>query len=202
MNRICMLAGAAIASFAAFTAQAQDCKAIDNDLDRLACYDKASGRTPTVETDTIENSNWKIRTEKSEFEDTTDVYLRVDSEKPLTCGYGSPREATLILRCRENTTSLIIATSCHLASGHGGYGRVEYRIDDNKTNSRNFDESTNNRSLGLWNGRSSIPVIKQMLTADTFLTRFTPFGSNPQTAKFVISGLDEAIEPLRKACKW
>jgi type VI secretion system protein VasI len=97
---------------------------------------------------------------------------------------------------------MYLSTGCHLASGHGGYGTVEYRFDDNPAGKRSFDASTDNRALGLWNGRKSIPLIKQMLGADKAIFRFTPYGNSPVTAKFGISGLAEAIQPLRDACHW
>lgn len=42
------VAAALVAPFAAFGST--DCARIDNDLDRLACYDRESGRTPQERT--------------------------------------------------------------------------------------------------------------------------------------------------------
>lgn len=188
---------------APLSAPAQECPAIENDLDRLACYDRESGRTPTTETTTVPNGAWSVREEKSDFKDTTDVNLRLQSDAPITCSsYKQPAPATLILRCMENTTTLYIATQCHLASGHGGYGRVEYRVDTRKAKTRSFDASTDNAALGLWNGGRSIPMIKELIGAEKLLTRFTPYGESPVTASFNLNGLDEAIKPLRKSCHW
>jgi type VI secretion system protein VasI len=41
-----------------------------------------------------------------------------------------------------------------------------------------------------------------MFGKSTMIVRITPFGENPFTATFNISGLEEAIVPLRQACKW
>ncbi|MCK8483275.1 type VI secretion protein [Aliiroseovarius sp. S2029] len=182
------------------------CAKIDTDLDRLACYDKVSGRTPTSES--IESSMptgaWDTRIEKSKFEDTTDVFLSVASTQPVNCGgFAGPEKIVLYARCQENTTSLIIATGqCHLASGFGGYGRVDFRVDDEKSYDYRMNESTNNRSLGLWRGSQAIPAIKKLLGHDTLLVRFTPFNESPVTAEFRIEGLAEAVKPLRDACSW
>ncbi|MDF0602583.1 type VI secretion system-associated protein TagO [Psychromarinibacter sp. C21-152] len=180
-----------------------DCVEIENDLDRLACYDRAAGRTPVTEVDQDAGGDWMVRTETSEFTDTTNVYLTVESEEPLRCNmFGTPQHANLILRCLEDTTSLFIATDCHLTSGHGGYGQVEYRIDDRPAVSKGFDASTSNNSLGLWNGGRSIPLVKELLGAERLLVRFTPFNESPATARFDITGLEQAIAPLREACHW
>ena len=191
-----------VACFLGGSAFAQECPIIDNDLDRLACYDKESGRSPTVEVEPASVGKWSMRKEKSEFKDTTDVYLSLRSDGVLTCGFGSNDNANLILICKENTTTMYIATNCHLMSGIGSYGTIEYRIDDRKAAKRNFTESTDNKALGLWNGGRSIPMIKKMLDANTILMRFTPYSESPESVKFNITGLDEAILPLREACNW
>ena len=191
-------------ALAAGGAAAQDvaaCARIEADLDRLACYDRASGRTPTT-TEAPASGKWSVRERKSEFRDTADIFVSVDSEDVLPCGFGRRETASLMLRCMENTTALYVSTSCHLASGFGGYGRVEYRVDDRASKTRNFDDSTDNRALGLWNGNRAIPVIRDLLGGKTLLVRFTPFNENPVTARFPIAGIEEAIKPLRQACKW
>jgi type VI secretion system protein VasI len=88
------------------------------------------------------------------------------------------------------------------SSAYSDYDHIIYRLDDEKAQTINTNESTNNRSLGLWSGARSIPVIKRMFGKSTMIVRMTPFGENPFTATFNISGLEEAIVPLRQACKW
>jgi type VI secretion system protein VasI len=116
--------------------------------------------------------------------------------------FGATDEATLYILCMENRTSLFVVTNCHLASGFQGYGDVEYRIDDKPAKTRAFDASTDNTSLGLWSGGASIPVIKELIEGSALLVRFTPFNHSPVTARFSITGLDEAIKPLRTARGW
>ncbi|WP_420328715.1 type VI secretion system-associated protein TagO [Mameliella sp.] len=207
--------GIAYMKFAAFTLLASvvlaqpaladpgGCVPIENDLDRLSCYDKALGRDATVQDLPKENGKWQVQTEKSDFKDTTDVYMTVRSEEPLTCNrFGPSRPATLMVRCLENTTSLIIHTDCHLASGFQGYGKVEYRVDDRPAKSRNFDASTDNSALGLWSGGRSIPLVKEFFGGHSLLVRFTPFSQSPVTAKFDITGLEDSIDELRSSCSW
>ncbi len=180
-----------------------ECAAIENDLDRLACYDQVSGRTPKTELSTVPTGDWVVRKDKSDFEDTTDVFVSVLSNEPAQCGrFGTPQKATLMIRCMENTTSIFMVADCHLASGHGGYGIIDYRIDDQPAGDRNFDASTDNRALGLWNGGKSIPFIKNMIGSDRLLMRFTPYSESKTTVEFRTTGLEEAIAPLREACSW
>lgn len=200
-RRLSIALSVAIACSTSVAAQ-EDCAGIDADLDRLACYDRASGRTPVVTQARTEGS-WRVRSEKSEFKDTTDWFLSLESDEPLRCNmFGQHERATLIIRCMENTTSAYITTACHLTSGHGGYGNVEYRVDDAPTRTEAFDASTDNKALGLWSGGAAIPFVKRLMDGDELLTRFTPFGESPVSARFDIAGLQSALAPLREACGW
>lgn len=107
-----------------------------------------------------------------------------------------------MIACRENTTSLYISFADHFMSSLQGRGIVTYRIDKAPAEKRRFLESNDNSVLGLWNGGSSIPFIKQLLGRNTLLVRATPFSDSSVTAEFPISGLEEVIEPLREACHW
>jgi type VI secretion system protein VasI len=57
-------------------------------------------------------------------------------------------------------------------------------------------------ALGLWNGNAAIPFIKKMMEHEKMVIRATPFSDSAVTAEYRISGLEEAIKPLRDACKW
>ena len=104
----------------------------------------------------------------------------------------------------ENTTVMYFATpDCHMTSSdYSSYGDVTYRIDDQKARTVEFEASGNNRSLGLWSGGRAIPEIKRLFGGETMIARMTPYSQNPFTATFNITGLEETIEPLRKACHW
>jgi type VI secretion system protein VasI len=88
------------------------------------------------------------------------------------------------------------------SSENNNYGDVTFRVDDQKARTVGFEESTNKRSLGLWRGGRSIPEIKRLFGGKKLIARMTPYSENPFTATFNITGLEEAIEPLRKACHW
>ncbi|WP_223639262.1 type VI secretion system-associated protein TagO [Rhodobacter sp. TJ_12] len=175
---------------------------IEADLDRLACYDLESGRTPQTTAEETQSA-WTVRVETSDFTDTTSVYMQTVSQEDVNCGrLRTSAPATLFIRCHEDTTSIFIATNCHLASGFSGYGSVDLRIDDLPATKVRMDASTNNSALGLWSGARAIPMIKKMLGHKTMLVRFTPFNESATTASFDIRGIDDAIPKVREACHW
>jgi hypothetical protein len=56
--------------------------------------------------------------------------------------------------------------------------------------------------IGIVNHSRAITLIKAMLSKQTLIARVTPRSSGAKEMAFNIGGLDQFIEPLRKACKW
>lgn len=197
----------ALSNFAAAPVRADDplaaCAKVDNDLDRLACYDRLSGRTPAVTVAATSPGEWYVQTEKSTITDDTDVTLSVESAEDASCRFLSSGKATLFVRCHENATALVIHTGCHMTSSeYDDYGDVDIRLDSERARTVSMTESTTNEALGLWNGGSAIPLIKQIFGKQKLLARVRPYAANQITFSFNVTGLQEAIAPLRKACGW
>ena len=153
------------------------------------CYDSAL--------DNIDNP-WNIRESKSVMEDTKDVFITTSSSS-YSNKYGQSHSTRLYVRCKENTTALIFGFDEYLGLDET---TVQYRLDSEKSRSRSMVISTNNKSAGLWNGNSSIPVIKSLFGKKQLAVRVTPYGENPREMTFNIEGLEEMIQPLRESCNW
>lgn len=147
-------------------------------------------------------SPWKVSRWQSKMDDSPAVLLRSQSEEIVSGRFGSPGPATLMLRCLENTTNLLVKVNDHFLADIQGYGNVRYRIDDRQAAILRMRESTDNEALGLWTGGQAIPVIRRMFGHDQVTMQITPFNQSPVTVTFPITGLQEAIVPLRKACHW
>ncbi|MGP9679943.1 type VI secretion system-associated protein TagO [Halomonas sp. AOP27-A1-41] len=150
-------------------------------------------------------SPWRVSEEISPMDDSKNVYLSTRSNETIPGRYGrSTARPTLYVRCVENTTALVLHMDGHhmASSEYHNWGHVEMRIDDGRAFTKSMRQSTNNRSLGLWNGGSSIPVIRQMFGADRLIVRATPYSESPMTMTFDISQLEDEIAPLREACHW
>lgn len=181
-------------------ADISSCAGTDNDLDRLACYDREAGRTPTSEASKA--GSWNVQIDKSAFLDTTDVTLSVGAASPVSCSRFKPPEKTLLfIRCKEGVTSFFIATNCHLTD-HQNYGSVDVRFDADPATSVQMTASTTNSALGLWMPHEAQPFIRQMFDKTKMLARFTPYSEVAVTSEFDIAGLRDAIKPLRESCDW
>lgn len=178
--------------------EADQCAKIDNADDRLNCFDSIYREVSIPEA----KGNWVSKIETSPLDDTETVVLSLKSDDDIRGTHGAAGPADLLIRCKENTTSVFLIFNDHFMSDLQGRGRVDYRIDQETPSRKNMAVSTDNKALGLWSGRVAIPWIKSLMEGGRLYVRATPFSESPVEANFSIKGLDDSIEPLRKACNW
>ena len=181
-------------------AAVKDCFEIKSDMDRLTCYDREAGFNPVVKL-SDGKGNWRVREEISKIDDSQNVHLRLKSTEETNCRYESGSH-DIGISCRENETSIyFLFAGCFMSDVDGG-DRVTYRIDKQPASTIEMAISTNNMALGLWHGGRSIPLLKKLFGAKKLLIRAQPFSDSAVTGEYEISGLSEAIKPLRNACNW
>ena len=193
----CIASGAGAPAFTQ-----EKCRSISDDAARLACYDlENEASKPTIDTG---NSlgKWQKHSDTSQLTDDKNVFLQLESDDPVAGRFGGAEPATLIIRCRENTTSAFFVFNDLFMADIQGYGTIDYRLDDAPMKKLRANASTDNSALGLWSGGSAIPFIKSMLGKNRLVVRATPFNESAITVSFSISGLDEAVKELRETCHW
>lgn len=173
------------------------CNALKTDAVRRACFDHIAKGSSVPEV----QSNWVVRFDTSKVDDTRTVILSTQALEISSGRYGNISRFTLMIACRENTTNLWIHFGGHFMSDYQ-HGRVTYRIDQNPAKRKRLRESNNNESLGLWNGGAAIPFIKALFGAGRLYVQATPHSESSVEAEFDISGLEDAIKPLRESCHW
>lgn len=176
------------------------CTKIEDNISRLNCYDDIARPTDVV----ASPGDWKTVTRLSKIDDTQNVFVSLESTNDVSSKYrsGDAGPALLTLRCVENTTSLHIRMNNHFLADSGGFGVVTYRIERDDAKKKTFKESTDNSVLGLWNGGQSIPFIKALFGRSELLMQVTPFSESPEIAEFNITGIEDAVAPIRKSCGW
>lgn len=176
------------------------CATIDEDLARLACYDRALGRSPTP--DPTPATHWGVRSTKSDFTDQTDVYISTVAEGPLQCSGGNT--PSLFVRCLEGKTNVFISHGCYApVDRETGRIVVQLRIDDEPTRTKRLYTATDDKSFGWWDHKQAMSEIRDtLLDHETWVVRFSPYREAPQIARFNISGLRDVMKSTEPSCDW
>ena len=142
------------------------CHRMVSDEYRLKCYDSATEFGKKNEANAIAQNTgkWLVRKETSDIDDSQNVFMTISSnEKVLGPFSNGSAPAQILIRCMENTTSVVLIMNDHFLSDIQGYGAVTYRLDEKKAANKRLQVSTDNKALGLWNGGSAIPFSKSAL---------------------------------------
>ncbi|MBL1435643.1 MAG: hypothetical protein COB08_005535 [Rhodobacteraceae bacterium] len=149
----------------------------------------------------LERYNWILEDDgPSPIDDSPTLTLAKLSQNQSTCGLGSS-ESYLVLRCLEGNTSLFFQLNRCTFSDVGDTGSTGVlRIGSAPAMQI---EVIGRNSMFLPNVEGgAIPLITSMFGQQRLVFRAQPFNSPQQTIVFDITGLEEAITPLREACHW
>jgi len=136
--------------------------------------------------------------------DFENIFATLQSSNDVRHEYAHQRQtgkATLTVRCRDDSTALIVRMDDKFLADSGGFGAVDVRIDDQQMRSYRLQESTDNKALGLWRG-AAIPLLKDLVGARTIRVAVTPFNESTQVMIFDIAGFDNVVADVRERCSW
>ena len=195
----------ALAPAAGWAQDGSICALLADDRKRLDCYDllfkkpqaeKSKPTQPAKIKTATGTGRWDVASQLSKLDDSTNLFVSVDSLEPYDDGYES-NHATLTIACREGKTNLWI----HFKTTMDG-GTIIYRVDKDPAAKLAVEHDSSYEALGLWTPEEAIPFSRKLLNADHLLVRAIPTGESAEDFEFPITGLAEAIKPLRKACNW
>ncbi|AQS50748.1 hypothetical protein PAEH1_02780 [Paenalcaligenes hominis] len=186
------------------------CSVASDSTERLKCFDGLASKEQARRDEAAKKDlsapkstgDWRVQIDQSPIDDSKTVVLVSKTKDTIPGRFKEVSSPSLVLRCLRNTTSAYINFDGHHMADIQGYGKITFRVDKNKAFSRNTDVSTDNKALGFWSGGTAIPFIKQLLGGETLLIQATPFSESPITFTIDISGIDEAVKPLRETCGW
>jgi type VI secretion system VasI family protein len=173
------------------------CAVVDGDLSRLDCYDKLAKKhnlnaPQSKKTDVIDSGNWIVSDETNPIDDSSTVKLIL----PATSGKSKwNKDIYLVARCKSNKTDLYIGWNDYL----GSEAYVLTRVGNKKAITTEWSLSTNSQATF---HTKAISFIKSMSKESKLIAQITPYNENPVTAIFDISGLNNALKPLRETCNW
>ena len=130
----------------------------------------------------------------------TVVVLSLNAENPITGWPSKHYVPVLHLRCQQKATQAYIdvGMASNVEYGHDG-ATVTLRFDKAAATKQHMAQSTDREALFF---SQAVATIKQMTAHSTMLFEFVPFNASPAMTTFNLTGLAEAVKPLREACKW
>lgn len=173
------------------------CASIEESSSRLECFDELAERhrLPNMDVPPATMSGtgeWSISRTINPIDDTATVVARLTA----TSGqgkYGDP--VNMIIRCRSGEMDLYIDWHTYMTDSVA----VTARVGTRDAVTENWLGSTDKQASFK---RFPMVMIRKMLDEARFVAQATPFNENPITAIFDISGIDNALKPLREECDW
>ncbi|QKJ61471.2 MULTISPECIES: type VI secretion system-associated protein TagO [Serratia] len=183
--------------------QLEQCHKVKADAERLKCFDQI-GKTKAEEkaekTDSAEPESagqWLVTSDKSPIDDSENVHVFLLAENQISSRFDRAITPSLSIICREKKTELFIDWGTYLGLDST---QVLTRIDSQQAINRSWQISTDSKAT-FYSGQS-IAYIKYLMKSKKMFVKITPYGENPVQATFALEGLSNAIQPLRKSCKW
>ncbi|MGO4722434.1 MULTISPECIES: type VI secretion system-associated protein TagO [unclassified Inquilinus] len=170
---------------------------------RLACFDDLGGKILGIQppkADVAGTGKWQVSTDTDALTGTPTIVLGLPSSNKAPNSIGRSDEALLLTTCRKGRTDLFVQWPSYLGSTE--QIAVRYRLDDGAIERDSWAPATSGRAAGLWSDGIAIPLIKRLLEAKKFTVAMTGRSTAEASVVFDLTGLPEAIKPLRAACKW
>ena len=144
---------------------------------------------------------WRVRTDINPVDDTQTVTLSLTAETG-TSRSGKP--VTFIARCKSNTTEAYVVWGDFLGDDsddvYSDWKRVTVRIGAGQAREERWGVSTDRNATFApsWAGN----FLKELLDEDRLVLRTIPYGENPSTAIFEVTGLRSVLGELAETCDW
>jgi hypothetical protein len=146
-------------------------------------------------------TQWRESVDKSPMDDSPIVTLWVGADEPMSDAYGGSTTPTLVVRCRENSTSIFVNFDQYITTGDvDDEHQIRYRLDSKPPVSAYWGVSTDFEALGVWEG--AVRLVQEVAGAKRLILQTIPYGRSSVTVSFDVSGLEKRLPPLAKACNW
>lgn len=186
--------------------QLSECYQKKGTLEKVSCYDSLAeeyGAAPKVETGETPTGKWKITSKVNPLDDSK-TYVALLREEENRSGFMN-KTVSLILRCQSDKTEVYINWGDYLGddgtSVYTDYKNVIERIGTEKAQTRKWGVSTDKKAT-FAPTNSDIDLITKLDKSNRYVVQTTPYGENPKTATFDLSGIESVANNLSETCNW
>jgi hypothetical protein len=144
---------------------------------------------------------WRVRTETNPIDDTKTVILSLAAESG-TSRSGDP--VVFIARCQSNKTEAYVVWGDYLGDDssdvYSEWKKVIVRVGTGEAREERWGVSTDRKATFAPNWAGNL--LKELLNEDSLVLQTIPYGENPNTAIFDVSGLSAVLGELARTCNW
>lgn len=198
------------------------CAKIQNTGKRLACFDKLArdvlGAADRWDGDSGSNKpaapaarviqgfrpsgfgEWVLR-DATAADGSRDVALAIFTTGQAGGELGGSLRVALWLRCSDERTLLYIDWNAPVDTGGRAVVRMQTQVDGQDPEETHWARYSNRNVTGMYTERASVQLIKQLFGGSTLVARLNEEHS-AFSASFNITGVEQAIAPVRQACDW
>lgn len=160
----------------------------------------AAADADAMERAATSKGKWDTNTKRDPIDDSAVVTASLDADSGSS-SFGET--VSIVARCGSNKTELYAIWNDYVgddsSSPYYEYKRVEVRVGTAAAETQLWDVSTDSQATF---ARDPIPLLKDMVQNEKLALRMTPYGENPVTAIFDLTGIEAAIKPIAEECNW
>jgi len=138
-----------------------------------------------------EKPHWQLRSDISPIDDSKSYFLSKDAEEAIGTGF-MRSTPTLMIRYKERELDVYITFGTYLGSDTVP---VTLRLGQSPASQESWGLSTDGRAIFCPSDERAF--VQELLKNDRLVIRLTPFGESPVTSTFDLTGLSEALQPMR-----
>lgn len=206
MRKIGMLSSAILLLLATSAGSEQNedarkCTALTDGLQRLTCFDRVfpdAGDVADIAETPKEDTGfgyWSVSRSRNAIDDSPVIVGTLLAEE--TTGSTSANSGLgLMVRCRENTTSVMLHTDMFMTTNP----RVTIRIGSGKATTTTWERSESYKAAGLWTGAQAIPFLRSLANGDRLVVRVEE--RSRQEAVFNVGNVEAIRSEVAEACNW
>lgn len=194
IRRLAFIASLLAAALPAPASASPDCASIPDDVDRLACYDRAwraeGEGAPT----------WRVWQTVSPLDGAATLRASLAAQAPVADRFDRLVRPSLNLACRAGALAVWVHFGGAYMDPRAGGSRMTYRLDDSQPQTREFQLARDRRGLGAFTDRGARLFLAELDGARTLAVEATPFRTPTVTAVFDLRDLAEPLAQVRAAC--
>lgn len=166
------------------------CAGIEADPVRLACFDTVVAEMSSPA------GHWQVSQKNDPLTEQAIVTI---ANRGTSIGN---RTAVFFLRCTDGEPEAFVSFGEYLGSNADGGGHpVSFRIGDDVIYEDVYWSLSTDKKAVFFVGKMDW-LLENLVKADRFVVRTTPYGKSPVTAMFDLAGLQAALDGIGDKCRW